>query len=183
MLDAASLQRELDRRSFLRLAGLAAAAGLLPTACREPLPPEVSLQALSPRGYATFDAATSRIVGPPGAHLVRTGQVQPALRADAWLAQLPDLAPLVSQALLVLEFGVYPLLGKLRPFTALDGPDQDAILDELMRSRFAWKRAVFGGVKSIACLSFYTDPAARTVTGYPGPFGNERVSIADAMTW
>jgi hypothetical protein len=183
MLDPIALHRDLDRRSFLRLAGLAAAAGLLPSACHEPLAPDVRLQVLSPRGYATFDAAASRIVGPPGADLVRTGQVRPALRADTWLARLPDLAPLVSQALLVLEFGVYPVLGKLRPFTALDGPDQDAILDELMRSRFAWKRAVFGGVKSIACLSFYTDPAARAVTGYPGPFGSERVPIAAAMTW
>jgi hypothetical protein len=183
-----SALRGLERRAFLRLLGLAASAGMLPSGCgpgpgRLGPPPGRTLRILSPRTYAVFTAATARIVGPDGAAAMGEGRIDPAGIADDWLERLPRLGALLSRALLALEFAIFPLVGKLRPFTALEPGDQDRILEELMRSRFEWKRAVFNGIKSMACLSFYASPASRALTGYPGPFGGDEVTIADAMRY
>lgn len=182
----------LDRRSFLRLAGAAAALGLLPAGCgggRATLapPPGVTLAALTPRSYAVLNAAAMRLLGPPAAALVAERRVDPARTTDAWLARLPELRAPVQQALLVLELAPWPIVAKLRPFTALDPAAQDAVLDDLMRSRLELKRALFKGVKSFACLSFYAAPEARALTGYPGPFGGGtgagRAAMAEAMRY
>ena len=176
----------LERRAFLRLAGTLAAAGFVPAGCagvpeRWRLPADASLAVLSPRGYATFTAAAARVVGPTGAALIERRAVDVGQEADRLLARAPALASPLAQALAVLEFGVWPLVRKLRPFTALDGPAQDGVLDDLMRSRLELKRQLFGAVRGLALLAFYGTPASRAVSGYPGPFGSERVSIGDAM--
>ena len=180
----------LDRRTFLRLTGALAAAGLLPAGCGalpSPLapPPGVSLVQLTPRTYATFQAAALRLLGPGPAALIESRAVDPGRIADAWLARLPALAPQLRQGLLALEFATWPLIGKLSPFTALAPGAQDAVLDELMRSRWEWKQALFKGVKSFACLTFYGTSEARALTGYPGPFGGPggAANIAEAMRW
>lgn len=162
----------LDRRGFLKLAGLVAAAGVFPVGCRDaspPLapPPDLELVHLTPRTYAVFTAATARIVGPSGAQQIASGRLQPGARAEAFLASAPTLAPTLRQALLALEFGVPPLLAKLRPFTALSGEAQDAILRELIDSLFASKRLLFGGVRSLALLACYGDPLGLSWIDYP----------------
>jgi hypothetical protein len=184
--EARSALRALDRRAFLRLAGAAAAAGLLPAGCggapAELLPaPDLVLRRLSPRGYATFQAAALRLVGPVGAASIRAGTLDPARAADRWLDRQPDLADALGQALAFLEWAVPPLLGKWRPFTRLPGPAQDRVLDELMRSRLDVKRDVFKGLRSLVCVVFYGDPAGAAGTGYPGPFGGGGSGIRDAM--
>jgi hypothetical protein len=162
----------LDRRGFLRLAGLAAASGLLPTGCGAAPPallppPDLELRFLTPRTWAVFTAASARVVGPAGARRIAERRLEPGARAEAFLASAPSLAGTLRQALLVLEFGIPPLLAKLRPFTALAPDAQDAILDELMGSRFATKRLLFGGVRSLALLACYGDPASRDWFDYP----------------
>jgi hypothetical protein len=162
----------LDRRAFLRLAGLAAGAAALGTGCGgvppELLPPPgAALRHLTPRTWAVFTAAAARIAGPAGAQRIAAGRLQPGAHAEAFLASAPTLAAPLRQALLALEFGVPPLLAKLRPFTALAPSGQDAILDELMRSRFETKRLLFGGVRSLALLACYGDPASREWIDYP----------------
>ena len=174
----------LDRRGFLRLAGLAGATGLLPgcgaaPAGRSPAP-GVHLRVLSPRGYAVVNAATERIVGSHGRQAIAAGRVDPGARADAYLAREPDLAELLEPALLALEFAVFPLVGKLRPFTALDGAGRDAVLRELMDSRWMLKRALFKGVKSVAILAFYGSELYQPVTRHPRVAG---VTIEDAMRY
>jgi hypothetical protein len=177
----------LDRRSFLRLLAVAGAAGLLPAGCGS-VPPALlprepdGLAVLSPRSYATFTAAASRIVGPAGSELIAARSVDVGAAADAWLARTPELAAPIIQALLALEFGVWPLVDKLVPFTRLDDAARDRVLAGLMLSRFELKQAVFQGVRSLALLTFYSAAASRALTGYPGPFGNARVSIASAMS-
>jgi hypothetical protein len=162
----------LDRRAFLRLAGLAAAAGLLPSGCGG-APPDLAppadlrLRFLTPRTYAVFTAASARIVGPAGAQRIAERRLAPGARAEAFLASAPTLAPTLRQALLALEFGVPPLLGKLRPFTALAGDAQDAILRELMESRYETKRLLFAGVRSLALLACYGDEISREWIDYP----------------
>jgi len=185
----------LDRRGFLRLTGTAAAAGLLPVGCGaapEPLrpPPELELAVLTPRTYATFQAAALRILGPEGRARVDSGAVPVARRADARLARLPGFARPVQQALLALEFGVWPLVPKLRPFTSLSEADRDTVLQELMVARWDLSRALFAGVRSFTWLAFYSAPESHGPIGYPGPFGGRGATIggrgatiADAMTY
>jgi hypothetical protein len=178
--------RRLDRRAFLRAAGMAAAAGLLPSGCGEV--PDVyapgrgdALAMLRPRDYATLTAAAMRLVGPDGAELIRSRTIDVGRLADGFLARSPTLAGPLGQALVVLEFGVWPLVAKVRPFTSLPPASQDAVLADLVASRLALKRALFGGVRSLALSAFYASPAARGLSGYPGPFGLGAVTIADAM--
>lgn len=176
----------LDRRGFLRLAGGIAAAGLLPAGCAAETPEFLRppagarLGVLSPRAYATFQAVAMRCVGPRGAEAIRARRIDPARAADAWVARVPALAEPLSQGLWVIEWGVYPLVAKWRPFTALDGARQDRVLEDLMRSRLDLKRDLFKGVKSLAMLTFYSDPAARTAVGHPGPFDARGIGVAMA---
>ena len=184
--DAAASLARLDRRGFLRLAGVLAATGLLPSGCGG-VPPElnpragVDLQVLSPRSYATFQAVAMRCVGPRGAEMIQAGRIDPARAADLWVARLPALAGPLVQALWVLEWGVAPLVAKWRPFTALDGAGQDHVLGDLMRSRLDLKRDLFKGLKSLSMLTFYSDPASRALVGFPGPLDAE--GIVAAMTY
>jgi|CXWL01.1.fsa_nt_gi hypothetical protein len=184
--DATAALAALDRRSFLRLAGVLAAAGVVPSGCGgvPPAlapPPDLTLRVLTPRTYGTFTAASARLAGPRVAELIAAGRIHPGRAADAWLARSPDVAGPLAQALLVLEFGVWPLVEKLRPFTALEAPAQDRVLDGLLRSRVALKRALWKGVRSFAMLAVYLEPEARALTGFPGPFGANGVTIGDAM--
>ena len=176
----------LDRRGFLRLAGLAVAAGVVPAGCGGVPPPlapgpDVALTTLSPRAYATLTAAAMQLVGPPGAALIEQREVDVGRLADRLLGSNPAAAAPIAQALTVLEFGVWPLLPKLRPFTALDAGGRDAVLHDLSASSLTLKRALFGGVRALALTAFYGAPETRPLTGYPGPFGAGGVAIADAM--
>jgi hypothetical protein len=121
------------------------------------------------------------VIGPAGAELIAARTIDVGVAADAWLARTATLATPITQALAVLEFGVWPLVSKLRPFTALDGDAQDRVLDDLMRARLDLKVAIFQGLRALSLLSFYSAPASRALTGYPGPFGNERVAITAGM--
>lgn len=189
--ELAAAARDLDRRAFLRGVGGLAALGLLPAgsvACAEAPdglgpPSGVSLRVLTPRTYAVLNTASLSLVGPPGAALVASGRVDPARNADTFLAASPALAAPLGQALLALEFGPWPLLRKLRPFTSLSRVDRDAILEQCMRSRWALTRRLFGGVRAVALLAFYAAPQARALARYPGAPGVAPVSVAEAMVW
>jgi hypothetical protein len=181
--------RPLSRRRFLGLLGAAAAAGLVPTGCAQERPgwlrppPGAALRMLSARGYATLAAATARLVGEPGAGWIAEGRLAPASTADAWLSAMPAVGERLAQGLLLLEFGTWPLAPKLRPFSALAPAGQDAVLADLAASRVGLKRELFRGLRSVAFLTFYADPAVRTLVGHPGPFGRGAVSIAAAMSY
>lgn len=152
---------ELDRRGFLRLLGVAASAGVLPLGCLS-----------APRRRAVLEAALRRAVGPRGSALDASGALDLAAAAEAWLGRLGPVADALDGALLALEYGVWPLVPKLRPFSALDEADQDAVLADLRDSRWRVKRQLFAGVKSLAMLAYYSDPASHEAIGYPGPFGD-----------
>ena len=179
----------LTRRRFLALVGAGAAAGLLPTACAPERPawlrppPGTPLRQLSERSYAVLTAATARLVGGTGADWIAEGRVTPAATADAWLASVPQLAGPLGQGLAVLEFGFFPLLPKLRPFTALAADAQDAVLADLAASQIGLKHDLYKGVRTLAFLTFYADPAVRPLIHHPGPFGRGEVTIAAAMRW
>ena len=178
----------LDRRGFLRLTGLAAAAGALPTGCgNAPAelgpPPDLALSVLSPRTYAAFTAASHAILGPLGREAARDGGIDLAARADARLAATPAFAGLVQQALLALEFGVHPLVPKWRPFTSLSPAERETVLTKLMTARWDLSQALFQGVRSFTWLAWYAAPESHAAIRYPGPFGNAGARVADAMTY
>ena len=189
MSPSSDLQRAaavLDRRAFLKVAGVAAAAGLLPAGCGGvpallAPPPDLRLAALSPRAYATVNAVGARIVGPQGAALIERRTVDVGALADQLLAGNPVLASLLSQGLAVLEFGVWPLVAKFRPFTSLSAEARDRVLADLAGSHFETKRELFGAVRALVFSTFYGAPATRLLSGYPGPFGFGRVTIADGL--
>ena len=189
MSQSPDLQRAaaaLDRRAFLKVAGAVAAAGLLPAGCGGvpdllAPPPDLRLAALSRRAYATVNAVGARIVGPKGAALIERRTVDVGALADQLLAGNPVLAGLLSQGLAVLEFGVWPLVAKFRPFTSLSAEARDRVLADLAGSHFETKRELFGAVRALVFSTFYGAPATRLLSGYPGPFGFGRVTIADGL--
>ena len=189
MSPSSDLQRAaaaLDRRAFLKAAGAVAAAGLLPAGCGGvpdllAPPPDLRLAALSRRAYATVNAVGARIVGPQGAALIERRTVDVGALADQLLARNPVLAGLLSQGLAVLEFGVWPLVAKFRPFTSLSAEARDRVLADLAGSHFETKRELFGAVRALVFSTFYGAPATRLFSGYPGPFGFGRVTIADGL--
>ena len=189
MSPSSDLQRAaaaLDRRAFLKAAGAVAAAGLLPAGCGGvpdllAPPPDLRLAALSRRAYATVNAVGARIVGPQGAALIERRTVDVGALADQLLARNPVLAGLLSQGLAVLEFGVWPLVAKFRPFTSLSAEARDRVLADLARSRLETKRALYGGVRALVLSTFYGAPATRLLSGYPGPFGFGSVTVADGL--
>ena len=179
---------QLDRRGFLKLTGAVAASGLLPAGCgsapAELAPPAgLELRVLSHRTFATFEAAATRLLGPAARDRIRTDGQSIAAFGDARLARVPALAGLIQQALLALEFGIWPLVPKLRPFTALDEPGRDAVLHRLMTARLDLSRALFQGVRSMTWLAYYAQLGSHAAVRYPGPFGNAEAGVHDAMTY
>ncbi len=159
---------ELDRRGFLRLGAAAAAAGLLPLGCLAP-----------PRRERVVEALVRRIAGPAAASAIDAGRLDPAAALAPWLAGLGSLADTLEMGLAALEWGVWPLLPKLRPFSALDGGAQDELLASLRDSRFNPRRQIFVAAKLVACVAWYSGPESDPLVGYPGPFAGPGA----AMTW
>ncbi len=176
----------LDRRRFLTLSGTLLALGSGATGCgRSELAPapERALTHLSPRADATFQAAAVTILGAGPAALVRRGEIDPARLADAWLDRAPALAAPLQQGLLVLEFAPWPLLPKFAPFSTLDDAERERVIAHLADSTRDWKRALFAGLKSLACLTFYSAPPSRAISHYPGPLHRGPGGIEDAMRY
>jgi len=94
------------------------------------------------------------------------------------VARLPALGGALAQGLVVLEWGVWPLLPKWRPFTGLAGVAQDRVFENLQQSRSNWKQDLYHGLKSLGMLVIYAQPQARTLVGRPGPFDREGIAAA-----
>jgi hypothetical protein len=52
-----------------------------------------------------------------------------------------------------------------------------------MTARWDLSRALFQGVRSFTWLAWYAAPESHAAIGYPGPYGDGRVGVADAMTY
>jgi hypothetical protein len=119
-----------------------------------------------------------RLVGPVLSEEIRIRTIDPASVADAWVARQPALGEALGQALVVLEWGVRPVLPKWRPFTALPGDRQDDVLASVATSRLDLLRDLYRSLKSLATLAVYTHPAARRSLGDPGPFDAAGIALA-----
>lgn len=179
---APTLGLPFTRRGFLLRAG---AAGMLIGAtgavagCRRMLdavvPPAVSSapgayvpQHLPAAEYATLVAVARRLVpsgqAHPGADVLGV-----AARIDRELGfHGTTLRNDVRDALRVVEW--WPLVTQFARFTSLSPEAQDAVLDDMIESRFALRRSAFGGLKFFVMFLHYTQDAAWAGIGYDGPW-------------
>lgn len=134
-----------------------------------PLPAE-GLRVLSPREYAVVDALARRIAPVAVGFPDPSRDVPTALQVDRLLAAGdPGVAREVCQLLGLLESALGGLLlgGRTRPFTLLDGAEQDAVLGEWRDSGLAVRRTGYLALKTLVLGAYYGDPRAQAATGYP----------------
>ncbi|MBI5512909.1 MAG: FAD-dependent oxidoreductase [Deltaproteobacteria bacterium] len=136
------------------------------------VPPRLqrALKALSPREFATLDAAFGRLLHDPSGVYPTPTYIEAAVFAEGYLSGLPpgDLREL--RGLLALLEHVFPLgVGSGRPFTALSARDQDTVLASLEGSSVGLVRVGFTALKQLAALSFFRHPSTFPMLGYEGP--------------
>ncbi len=167
----------LTRRKFLRRGfyGVAAvtlgsvAVALQPSRSR-PLP-AAGLEFLSERQSAVVSAVAGR-VQPAAPGILSGSQMGVAEKLDARMASATQAAQRgVSTLLDVFENGLTGMLfaERVRPFTALSGAEQDAVLRSWRDSRLSFRRAGYRALTSICSGLYYSDPRSWAQTGYPGP--------------
>lgn len=168
----------LSRRSLLKrgvLGGALLAAGgagflALRSGVSVPLPPD-GLLVFSPAQYAVLDALARRMVrSRPGWPTV--DQVGVARAADRIAARTePSAQKELRQLLGLFENGLAGFLfgGRTRPFTALDGDQQDRVLAEWRDSRLAIRRTGHAALRTLVLAGYYQSPSIWPAVGYSGP--------------
>jgi hypothetical protein len=134
-------------------------------------PPADGLLVFTPAQFAVLDAVARRMVRP------RKGwptvdQVGVARAADRIAARVEASAQKELQQLLGLfENGLAGFLfgGRTRPFTRLDGADQDAVLAEWRDSGIALRRTGYAALRTLVIAAYYQSPTVWPSLGYDGP--------------
>lgn len=147
--------------------------GLQSTRQREPRSP---LGALTPTQFSVLawvaDTMMPGTDAVPDAWTLRVPEKVDAMLAstDAWLAAE------IGQALLLLENAVPGLLldGRPVPFSQADAETRARTLERWRTSRIPLRRSAFRALHGLCAGSYWSDPATRAVSGYPGPpnYGN-----------
>jgi len=170
----------LSRRSLLRrgvVGGALLAAGgagflALRGGASVPLPAD-GLLVFNPAQFAVLDAVARRMVRPrPGWPTV--DQVGVARAADRIAALVePSARKELRQLLGLFENGLAGFLfgGRTRPFTRLDGEEQDRVLGEWRDSRISVRRTGFAALRTLVLAGYYQSPSIWPAVGYPGPPG------------
>ncbi|MDQ3262574.1 MAG: hypothetical protein M3Y59_02765 [Myxococcota bacterium] len=134
---------------------------------RIPLPPE-GLQTFDLVEYSVFDAFARRVVqptaGPPVDRI--------ALNADRVLTRASrEVQGEVKQLLRLFENALAGFLfaGHLRPFTALEPAEQDAVIRDWAHSALSLRRTGYQALRTVALASYYGANEAWPATNYPGP--------------
>jgi len=135
-----------------------------------PLPAD-GLQAFTPEQFAVLDALSRRMVRPrPGWPTV--DEVGVARAADRIAAQVEPSARKELQQLLGLfdsALAGFLLGGRTRPFTRLDGAEQDRVLVEWRDSGLALRRTGYAALRTLVLAGYYQSPAIWKAVGYSGP--------------
>ncbi|MBI2060007.1 MAG: hypothetical protein HYT87_09580 [Nitrospirae bacterium] len=165
----------LPRRGFLKLAGGAAVAGLLPTSCADlprhlQVPPSRPLKVLKLWEYAFITAMTRRMLGRRPAEMIDAREVDPAVYLDDILPLLdPGIYEPLRYVFGLVEYFPWPILPKWGRFTRSSEEVQDRVLLDMQDSRSEVLRAAFTAFKLLSGPSFYAHPAAWKLMDYPGP--------------
>ena len=168
-------RRSLIKRGLLGGALLAAGgAGFLALRGGAPvsLPPD-GLLVFTPAQFAVLDAVARRMVRPrPGWPTV--DQIGVARAADRIAARVePSAQKELRQLLGLFENGLAGFLfgGRTRPFTRLDGEEQDRVLAEWRDSRLAVRRTGHAALRTLVLAGYYQSPSVWPAVGYSGPPG------------
>lgn len=156
------------RRGFLRVAGVAAAAGaagiaaLRATGYRVPADVRARLRVLEPWQWVVVGALGDRLLDPERADV--------ADFVDGYLVDLAaqDRADLIK--LIAVVEHVAPLsVGEVRRFSSLDPAAQDRVLTSLEQSPVGLLRGGFQALKAMAMMALYRQPESWAALGYGGP--------------
>src|SRR5215472_14273016 len=170
----------LSRRSLLRrgvVGGALLAAGgagflALRGGASVALPAD-GLLVFTPAQFAVLDAVARRMVR-PRAGWPTVDQVGVARAADRIAARVePSARKELQQLLGLFENGLAGLLfgGRTRPFTRLEGPEQDSVLAEWRDSRIAVRRTGYAALRTLMISAYYQSPSIWPAVGYGGPPG------------
>ncbi len=135
--------------------------------------PTDGLLVFTPAQFAVLDAVARRMVRP------RQGwpsvdQVGVARAADRIAARVePSARKELQQLLGLFENGLAGFLfgGRTRPFTRLEGTEQDAVLTEWRDSRISVRRTGYAALRTLVLAGYYQSPAVWPPMGYGGPPG------------
>ena len=175
---ASPVPATLSRRSVLKrgLVGgaLLAAGGAGFLAFRGgasvPLPAD-GLQVFTPGQFAVLDAVSRRMVRPRHGWPT-VDEIGVARAADRIAAQVePSAQKELRQLLGLFENGLAGFLfgARTRPFTRLDGAEQDRVLAEWRDSRLAVRRTGYAALRTLVLAGYYQSPSVWPAVGYPGP--------------
>jgi hypothetical protein len=168
-------RRSLIKRGLLGGALLAAGgAGFLALRSGAPVRvPADGLLVFSPAQFAVLDAVARRMVRPrPGWPTV--DEVGVARAADRIAARVePSAQKELRQLLGLFENGLAGFLfgGRTRPFTRLDGAEQDTVLAEWRDSRVSVRRTGYAALRTLVLAGYYQSPSIWPAVGYGGPPG------------
>ena len=157
------VQRGLFGGALLLFGG--GALALYPT--RHLASPTRWLHVLDDRGFQVMVAIAARVVTAPGADPVLIAE-----SVDASLARLPPEAQADIAGLLGLFENALPGLlldGRAAPFTRLDGPAQDRVLESWRDSRLVLRRAGYHALRRLCLAGYYGDERSWPAIHYGGP--------------
>lgn len=157
------VQRGLFGGALLLFGG--GALALYPT--RHLASPTKALRVLDDRGFQVMVAIAARVVARPDAD---PGKIAEAV--DESLARTSPEAQADIGSLLGLFENALPgvlLDGRVAPFTRLDGPAQDRVLESWRDSRIVLRRAGYHALRRLCLAVYYGDPRSWPAIHYGGP--------------
>jgi hypothetical protein len=164
------LRVDLTRRQLLRtgFGGVLVLAfgAVLPTGCTRYSPVSRPLKFLTRKEFAVITRAAVCILGLPDAPRNEIGYF-----IDGLLEELPPTLQRQARLMLrVVEHGTHLFDLKVKRFTRLTRPEQDAYLRGWMGSSLGARRVIFRALKTLAALGYYGQPQAWGAIGYDGPW-------------
>lgn len=175
----------MDRRSLLKRGLLGGAllvlggTGLALYPTRHLAAPERPLLVLDARGFQVILAIARRLI--PGSGVDPIAIVH---SVDTALTRLPIEAQRDLVKLLGLFENALPGLlldGQLGPFTRLDGPAQDRVLESWRDSRIALRCSGYQVIRKLCLGAYYGDPSSWAPIHYPGPPSTAGFTLDDSQ--
>lgn len=166
------------RRSFLRkgfwgtvLLALAGSGGALFLRRSRVKQEKTGLRILSSFEYATLAAFAERLI-PDKTGFPTARSLDIALVADGLLLKTdPTVQDDVKRLLRLFENALANALfgSRFRPFTELNGIEQDQVLSEWEQSRLLLRRSGFQALRTLCFAAYYGNAQTWARVGYPGP--------------